>query len=76
MSGSGGRGRAGLVPVTGGGGGGAAMRRGERFGSYRAFLQRFRAYKQAQGTCYGLRSCLRVRCYNLQRGTAIREDVR
>lgn len=52
------------------------MQRGDRFDSYQAFLERFRDYKLAQGSCYGLRSCVRVRCYNLQRGTAIREDVR
>ncbi|NWR65671.1 ZSWM3 protein, partial [Bucorvus abyssinicus] len=52
------------------------MQLGDRFGSYKAFLERFHAYKLAQGSCYGLRSCVRVRCYNRQHGTAIREDVR
>ncbi|KAM7091030.1 lysosomal protective protein isoform 1-T1 [Ciconia maguari] len=51
------------------------MELGARFRSYEDFRERFRAYKQAQGCRYGLRSCVSVRCHNRQHGTAVREDV-
>ncbi|NXI98390.1 ZSWM3 protein, partial [Psophia crepitans] len=51
------------------------MELGPRFRSYEDFKQRFRAYKLAHRCRYGLRSCVSVRCHNLQHGTAVREDV-
>ncbi|NWQ93457.1 ZSWM3 protein, partial [Burhinus bistriatus] len=51
------------------------MELGASFRSYEDFRERFRAYKLAQGCRYGLRSCVSVRCYNRQHGTAVREDV-
>ncbi|NXL37884.1 ZSWM3 protein, partial [Glaucidium brasilianum] len=52
------------------------MELGACFGSYEEFRERFRAYKLAQGHRYGLQSCVSVRWYNRQHGTAVREDVR
>ncbi|KAM9219020.1 zinc finger SWIM domain-containing protein 3 [Leptosomus discolor] len=51
------------------------MELGACFRSYDEFQECFRAYKLAQGFCYGLRSCVSVRCHNRQHGTAVREDV-
>ncbi|NXJ70975.1 ZSWM3 protein, partial [Rostratula benghalensis] len=51
------------------------MELGASFRSYKDFRERFRAYKLAQGCRYGLQSCVSVRCYNQQYGTAVRRDV-
>ncbi|NXK22399.1 ZSWM3 protein, partial [Arenaria interpres] len=48
---------------------------GPSFRSYEDFRQRFRAYELAQGCHYDLRSCVSVRGYNRQHGTAVRKDV-
>ncbi|XP_074744446.1 zinc finger SWIM domain-containing protein 3 [Strix uralensis] len=52
------------------------MELGACFRSYEDFRECFRAYKLVQGYRYGLRSCVSVRWYNRQHGTAVREDVR
>ncbi|PKU33481.1 zinc finger swim hypothetical protein [Limosa lapponica baueri] len=54
---------------------GPAMELGSSFRSYEDFRKRFRAYELAQGCRYSLQSCVSVRCYNRQHGTAVRQDV-
>ncbi|XP_074013763.1 zinc finger SWIM domain-containing protein 3 [Numenius arquata] len=51
------------------------MELGSSFRSYEDFRKRFRAYELAQRCRYGLQSCVSVRCYNRQHGTAVRQDV-
>ncbi|XP_074776062.1 zinc finger SWIM domain-containing protein 3 [Athene noctua] len=52
------------------------MELGACFGSYEEFRERLRAHTLPRGYRYGLRSCVSVRWYNRQHGTAVREDVR
>uniref|UniRef100_A0A8C3PID3 Zinc finger SWIM-type containing 3 n=1 Tax=Calidris pygmaea TaxID=425635 RepID=A0A8C3PID3_9CHAR len=54
---------------------GPALQLGSSFRSYEDFRQCFRAYELAQGYHYDLRSCVSVRGYNRQHGTAVRKDV-
>ncbi|OXB79304.1 UNVERIFIED_CONTAM: hypothetical protein H355_013225 [Colinus virginianus] len=51
------------------------MELGARFRTYREFKEFLRAYQQACGSHYGLRSCTSVRFHNRGHGTAVREDV-
>ncbi|XP_014799148.1 PREDICTED: zinc finger SWIM domain-containing protein 3 [Calidris pugnax] len=54
---------------------GPVLRLGSAFRSYEDFRQCFRAYELAQGYNYDLRSCVSVRGYNRQHGTAVRKDI-
>ncbi|NXN33769.1 ZSWM3 protein, partial [Nycticryphes semicollaris] len=51
------------------------MELGTSFRSYKDFRRSFHAFELSQGCRYGLQSCVSVRCYNRQYGTAVRRDV-